>query len=67
MTTIESLLSWESRKLDSLANESGDVAKVISVFREFLLTVGDERQRFAEERGVLTQQAKVNISCWLCN
>ena len=59
MTTVESLLSWDAQKLKQLSGESGDVAKVVNVFREFLLTVADERQRFAEERTVLAQQAKV--------
>ena len=59
MTTVESLLSWDSQKLKQLSDESGDVAKVINYFREFLTTVADERQRFADERNVLSQQVKV--------
>jgi hypothetical protein len=59
MTTVESLLSWESQKLKQLSEESGDVAKVINTFREFLTTIADERQRFADERNVLGQQVKV--------
>ena len=60
MTTVESLLSWESQKLKQLSDESGDVAKVINAFREFLTTAAEERQRFADERNVLSQQVKVN-------
>ena len=59
MTTIEGLLSWEPLKLEQLIKESGDVAKLVNVFKEFLVTVGDERQRFANERNVLSQQSKV--------
>ena len=62
MTTVESLLSWDTQKLNQLSGESGDVAKMINVFRDFLYTVADERQRFAEERTVLAQQAKVGAS-----
>ena len=60
MTTVESLLSWETQKLKQLSDESGDVAKIINVFREFLATAANERQRFADERNVLSQQVKVN-------
>ena len=59
MTTVESLLSWDSHKLKQLSDESGDVARIINVFRELLNTVADERQRFADERTVFTQQVKV--------
>eukprot|EP00116_Pleurobrachia_bachei_P002069 sb/3462331/ len=59
MTTVESLLSWDSHKLDQITGESGEVAKIVNVFREFLLTVVDERQRFSDERGVWIQQVKV--------
>ena len=60
MTTVESLLSWETQKLKQLSDESGDVAKIINVFREFLATAANERQRFADERNVLSQQVKVS-------
>ena len=60
MTTVESLLSWESQKLKQLSEESGDVAKVINAFREFLTTAAEERKRFTDECIVLCQQVKLN-------
>ena len=68
MTTVESLLSWESSKLESISKESGDVAKLVNAFKDFLSTVAEERQRFSEERSVLAQQIKVFLYiimlCW---
>ena len=48
--------------MDKLAKQGGDVTKIINAFREFVTTIGEERQRFANERNVLSQQIQVRIT-----